>query len=106
MDEDMTSTVDVVTFVDDDGNEFDMEVVQDFEHKEKKYVVLAEFVDHEHCDDPECACHDEDEEPLYIFEVQKGDDGEDEFIAIDDDDLLEELSEVVEGLLFEEEGDE
>lgn len=48
---------------------------------------------------PNPAEDDEDQDALYIFEVVDGEEGE-EFVAIDDDDLLDELSAVVEDLLF------
>jgi hypothetical protein len=103
MSENTEIMVDVVTFVDDEGNEFDMEIIEEFEHKGKKYAVLAELeeecdCDHEECD-CDCGC---EEESLYIFEVVQGEEGE-EFVSIEDDDLMNELSTVVEDMLFEEE---
>ena len=114
-DEEMT--VEVVTFTDDDGNEFDMEIVEEFEHNGRKFAVLAEIED-DCCEDEECGCgceheehecgcgcgcdcEDEGEESLYIFEIVNGENGE-EFIAIDDDNLMDELSAVVEDMLFAE----
>ena len=99
--------VDVVTFQDDDGNEFDMEIVDEFEYNGKKYAVLAEITDEdeedpcEACEQSEEACEgcDANQDALYIFEVVDGAEGE-EFVAIDDDDLLDELSSVVEDMLF------
>ena len=103
MSENTEIMVDVVTFVDDEGNEFDMEIIEEFEHKGKKYAVLAELeeecdCDHEECD-CDCGC---EEESLYIFEVVQGEEGE-EFVSIEDDDLMNELRTVVEDMLFEEE---
>lgn len=106
-------SVEVVTFQDDDGNEFDMEIVEEFEHAGRKFAVLAEInEDDDECDGGEaCACccgcdseddDDESEEALYIFEVVSGENGE-EFVPVDDDNLLDELSTVVENLLFTEE---
>ena len=116
-DEEMT--VEVVTFTDDDGNEFDMEIVEELEHNGRKFAVLAEIED-DCCEDEECGCgceheehehecgcgcgcdcEDEGEESLYIFEIVNGENGE-EFIAIDDDNLMDELSAVVEDMLFAE----
>ena len=91
--------VDVVTFEDDEGNEFDMEIVDEFEHNGKKYAVLAAINEDDEADEAEPAEDDEDQDALYIFEVVDGEEGE-EFVAIDDDDLLDELSAVVEDLLF------
>lgn len=98
IDEDLM--VEVVTFVDDEGNEFEMEIIEELEHKGKKYAVLAEFSEeeheHKHEDGEECDCG---EESLYIFEVVAGEEGED-FLSVDDDVLMGELSEKVEELLF------
>jgi len=109
--EDMS--VEVVTFQDDDGNEFDMEIVEEFEHAGRKFAVLAGISDDEEngegeetdscsCSCCECEeCGDDEEEALYIFEVVNGENGE-EFVPVDDDNLLDELSTVVENLLFAE----
>ncbi|MGI6151184.1 MAG: DUF1292 domain-containing protein [Christensenellales bacterium] len=98
-------SVEVVTFQDDDGNEFDMEIVDEFEHAGRKFAVLAEILE-DACGDEACAaccgCEDDDEEEaLYIFEVINGENGE-EFVPVEDDNLLDELSTVVENLLFAE----
>lgn len=101
-------SVEVVTFQDDEGNEFDMEIVDEFEHAGRKFAVLAEIHDHddeEGCDDDACACCagcGDEEEALYIFEIVNGENGE-EFVPVEDDNLLDELSTVVENLLFTEE---
>ncbi len=108
-------SVEVVTFQDDDGNEFDMEIVEEFEHAGRKFAVLAEINEDgdecgDECGDEACACccgcedegDEEEEEALYIFEVISGENGE-EFVPVDDDNLLDELSTVVENLLFTEE---
>lgn len=97
--------VEVVTFVDDEGNQFDMEIIEEFEHKGKRYAVLAEFCDceaegHDHDHDHE------DEESLYIFEIAPGENGEEDFLSIDDDELMGELSEIVEGMIFGDEDEE
>ena len=101
-------TVEVVTFTDDEGNDFDMEIIEEFEHAGRRFAVLAEINDecgcgceeHQHEDD--CCCDECAEEALYIFEIVDGEDGE-EFVSIDDDDLLEELSDVVESMFDVEE---
>lgn len=94
-------TVEVVTFTDDEGNDFDMEIIEEFEHAGRRFAVLAEIHDECGCGCEEhaheCDCDECEEEALYIFEIVDGEEGE-EFISIDDDDLLEELSDVVEGL--------
>ena len=105
-------TIEVVTFTDDEGKEFDMEIVEEFEHNGRKFAVLAGIeedeegcsccdcgCDHDHDDDEECDCEGES---LYIFEIVDGEDGE-EFVAIEVDGLLDELSTVVEDMIFGEE---
>lgn len=108
MSEDMT--IEVVTFVDDEGNEIEMEIIEEFEHKGEKYAVLAEIDDEEEEGDGEgCSCaHTSDEtcdcgceDSLYIFRVVQGEDGE-EFLAIEDDELLDELSVIVEQMFADE----
>ena len=106
------TTIDVVTFVDDDGNEIEMEIVEEFEHKGEKYAVLAEISDDEEESEDKCeggcactsdeTCDCGDEDSLYIFHVVQGEDGE-EFLAIDDDDLLDELTVIVEEMFAEDE---
>ena len=94
-DHDHDEVVEVVTFVDDEGNEFEMEIVDEFDHKDKNYAVLIEVRDEENGDE---------EENLYIFEVNKIEDSEEEeFQPIEDDALMDELIVVVESRLFDEE---
>lgn len=93
--------IEVVTFEDDEGNSFSMEIVEEFEHNGVKYAVLADFAEEEHehdcdCGEETCDC----DQNLYIFEVVKNDDGEEDFVAIEDDDLLETLSAIVEERLM------
>lgn len=96
-------TVEIVTFEDEEGNSFSMEIVEEFEHKGVSYAVLADFdEDKDDCESAEC-CGDSDcdcEQSLYIFQVARGDNGEEDFVAIEDDELLAELSAVVEELLM------
>lgn len=100
--------IDVVTFVDDDDQEFDMAIVEEFEHKGKNYAVLAQIMDeHEHGSDCDCGHEhgDDEEENLYIFEVIRNE-GQEDFVSIEDDSLMDELVAVVEELLFEDDEDE
>ena len=94
MDE-MDQEVDVVVFEDEEGNEVEFEIQFTFEHKGEQYAVLTEAVDGD---------WDEDEAPdMFILHVvQNGD--EEEFVAVDED-MMDELIGVVEGI-FEEELDE
>ena len=82
---------DLVTFADDDGNEFDMEVLTYFDHEGQEYAVLA---------DPE----EEDDESieeveLYIMKVNYDEETNiEEFIPADED-KMDELSQIVEGIM-------
>ena len=73
-----------------------MEVVTAFEHGGKSYGLLAEVMD-------EAFVEDEPEEgSLYIFEMAEGPEGV-EYLAIEDDDMLTKLSELVEQMVLLEE---
>ena len=103
--------IDVVSFTDEDGKEFEMELIDEFEHKGDRYVVLAELdedsEDGEACDCGceaeqeaeeacDCGCEDDDDS-LYIMRVVTTD-GEEEFVPVEED-MLEELVGVVEARL-------
>ena len=97
--------VELIPFVDDEGNEFDMELIYVFDHKDKTYALLAEPHDeeheHNHEEGEECDC----EEAFYIFEVNEDEEGVD-YSPVEDDDMLDELIVVIEEMgLFEEEDD-
>ena len=95
--------MDLIEGVDEDGNNILLEVVRYFFYNGEEYVVLGEA--HE----GECGCecedcdhdHEEDDEEavnLYIMKVvEKEEDGEEieEFLPVEDEDLLEKLIEVV-----------
>lgn len=80
---------DLVVFSDDDGNEFELEVIDYFEHEGQEYAVL---VDAEPCDceDEECECETE----IYIMKIVEHEDME-EFLPADED-KMEELVKIVE----------
>lgn len=82
----------MIPFVDDEGNEFDMEIVEMFNYDNMRFALLAEPHTHEHAEDEECSC---EEESLYIFEIKEDDEGI-EYIAVEDDDLLDELIAAIE----------
>ncbi len=95
--------MDLIEGVDEDGNKILLEVVRYFFYNGEEYVVLGEAHEGE-CD---CGCedcdhdHEEDEEEavnLYIMKVvETEEDGEEmeEFLPVEDEDLLEKLIEVV-----------
>ncbi len=78
----------IVTLQDDDGNEFDFEIIGQLEHEEKEYVALIPY-DEEDTDD--------DEETPFII-MRSAYDGEEEFLDMVED--QDELNTVV--ALFEE----
>jgi len=56
----MEKEIEVVTITDENGEEFELEVLKEFNYKDKKYIVLYENMGCT-CDE-ECECHhDEDE---------------------------------------------
>ena len=95
--------LDLIEGVDEDGNNILLEVVRYFFYNGEEYVVLGEA----HEGDCDCGCedcdhdHEEDDEEavnLYIMKVvEKEEDGEEieEFLPVEDEDLLEKLIEVV-----------
>jgi len=95
--------MDLIEGVDEDGNKILLEVVRYFFYNGEEYVVLGEAHEGE-CD---CGCedcdhdHEEEEEEavnLYIMKVvETEEDGEEmeEFLPVEDEDLLEKLIEVV-----------
>ena len=86
---------DLIEGVDEDGNTVMLEVVRYFFYNGEEYVVLGD------AQTGEDEAEDSDEEEavnLYIMKVvEKEEDGEEieEFLPVDDDDLLEKLIEVV-----------
>ena len=98
---------DYIEGVDEDGNTVLLEVVRYFFYNGEEYVVLGD-AQHEddcgcHCGECEHSCGDSDDEDdeeavnLYIMKVvQAADDEEtEEFVPVEDEDLLEKLIEVV-----------
>lgn len=95
-------TRDLIEGVDEDGNNVLLEVVRYFFYNGEEYVVLGEAHDGEcDCECEHCDHHEEEEEEavnLYIMKVvESEEDGEEieEFLPVEDEDLLEKLIEVV-----------
>ena len=57
---------DFVTFTDDDGNDFELDVIDYFEYEGQEYAVLMDLSEEcEHGEDEECDCgHD-----VYIMKI-------------------------------------
>ena len=93
---------DLVSLVDEDGNEYDFEVLDEIDYKDGHYYALA----------PQFDLPDQDIEAgstYMIFEAVEDEDGEPQLAEIDDDELLDELVEIFEqnfDAAFEEPEDE
>jgi uncharacterized protein YrzB (UPF0473 family) len=74
---------DVVVLVDENGEEVEFEHIDTIEMNGNEYVVLAPISEE---DDEEL-----DEEEVVILKVEHGEDGEDTFITIEDDDEIDDV---------------
>ena len=83
----MDEELDLVTFVDEDGNEFDLEVIDYFMHKDKEYGVLI---------DPETPEDAESFEVCIMEIVQHEEEDLEEFLPVEDPELQAELLAVAE----------
>ncbi len=81
---------DFVTFTDDDGNEFELDVVDYFEYEGEEYAVLMDLSDE--CEDEEC--EEEHSHDVYIMKVVT--EGDEENFVPADEDKFEMLSAIVE----------
>lgn len=86
----MDEEIDIVVFEDEEGNEIEFELQFLFEHKDKNYAVLTELYDD---------ITQEDVPDLYIFEVV-GEGDDEEFVPVEED-VLDELSRVIETIFDE-----
>lgn len=78
---------DMITLLDDEGNEVECEVIDMFEFEDKEYIVLLPV----------------DEEDPYILRVDKDDDGNEVFAVIEDDEEFNRVAEAYDELLEDEE---
>ncbi len=98
-----TEDQDFIEGVDEDGNKVLLQVVRYFYYNGEEYVVLGDAQQEDecgcHCDECGCSCEEDDEEPvnLYIMKVVESEDDEDteEFVPVEDEELLGKLIEVV-----------
>ena len=98
---------DFIEGVDEDGNKVLLQVVRYFFYNGEEYVVLGDAQQEDecgcHCGECEHSCDGEDDEDdeeamnLYIMKVVESEDDKDteEFVPVEDEDLLEKLIEVV-----------
>jgi len=74
---------DIVVLVDEDGEEVEFEHIDTIEMNGNEYVVLIPL--EEDIDD------DQEDEEVIILKIEHGEDGDDTFVTIEDDDELEEV---------------
>ena len=82
---------DIVVLVDENGEEVEFEHIDTIEMNGGEYVVLAPL---------------EDEEEVIILKVEHGEDGEDSFVTIEDEDELDEVFNEFQARMEEEFGSE
>ena len=95
----MNEERDFVVFTDDDGNDFELDVIDYFDYNDKEYAVLVDTNDECDCEDEECDC----ETNVYIMQVvvNEAEDTE-EFVSPAEEDM-DALIQIVQSRL--EEGD-
>ena len=91
---------DYVIFEDEDGTEFEFDIVDLFSYHDREYAVLVNI--HDLFDDEGNELPDYDEEPqeLYVMEVVEHGDEEPEFFSVEDAGLLDELAELIQERLY------
>jgi len=99
----MENELDLVVFVDDDGNELTMEVLDYLNYEGKEYALLAELSDGncQECETKECEGCDSKREAFVMEVVPVGDDME-EFVPVDEA-LAIKLIDIIENSDFDEE---
>ena len=88
MSEEMMEGTDLLTLVDEDGQEHEFEIIDSIEHPEgNEYVALVPVMED---DDPEA----EDSGELIILKVVLEEDGEEVLEAIEDDEEFDRIGEI------------
>lgn len=89
---------DYVVFTDEDGNEFELDVIRYFDYKDNEYAILADCSGECECCDEEC---DDEEGGLYVMRIiVNEEDNTEEFVPPEDEDM-DELIALAEQLLGE-----
>ena len=92
---------DFVVFTDENGEEFELDVIDYFEHEGQEYAVLMDLAGlecDEECDhDEEGECDCGEAQDVYIMKIVVN--GEDEEFLPADDDKMDALAEIVEARL-------
>lgn len=105
----MDAELDLVTFVDDDGNEVTMEIIRDFFYEGEQYAILVEYKEMCDCEEDMCEHYEEDcdeQEEAYIMRVVPVGDDEEEFIPVEDEELFDRLIDFVQNELDADEDEE
>lgn len=90
---------DLMSLLDEEGNEYEFEVLDEIDFKDSHYYALMPLFDL-----PEQGI---DSESTYmIFEAVEDENGEPQLAEIDDDALIDEIAEIFESRFFDEETDD
>jgi uncharacterized protein YrzB (UPF0473 family) len=73
----------IVVLVDENGDEVEFEHIDTIEMNGNEYVVLAPLEEED--------ADEQEEEEVVILKVEHGEDGEDSFVTIEDDNELDEV---------------
>ncbi|MCR5610209.1 MAG: DUF1292 domain-containing protein [Clostridiales bacterium] len=88
---------DYVVFTDDEGNEFELDVITYFDFKDNEYAILADC----NCGCEECDDECDEDEGLYIMKIVTSEDGQtEEFVPPAEEDM-DELIALAEEILSE-----
>lgn len=86
---------DIITIADDEGNEYELELLDDIEFEGKSYSVFVPAnIDEMDVDDPDYGL---------IFLEKREEEGEEVYDSVDDEDLLERMYEYYQELIDEDE---
>lgn len=94
-----------VLFEDESGNEFELDIIDEFVHEGKNYAVLMDLSDLLDGDGEAEDVEIEEDRELYIMQVY-GEGEEEQFLPIEEEALLDQLSEVVYQRISLEDGEE
>ena len=107
----MEETLDTVVFVDDEGNEKTMEVLDYFFYEGTEYAVLTEYSEcdcgeeHDH-DHEDCDCGHSHDIDVFIMKVVPVEDDQEEFLPVDDEGLMSKLIDFVQNELYDDEDED
>ena len=87
---------DLISLTDEEGNEYEFEVIDEIDYKDGHYYALLPLFD-----DPENEIYQDD--TYMIFEAVEDENGEPQLAEIEDDDLLDELAAIFEEKMAQDE---